>query len=628
MLVRPSDNVASPAGAGYMRSTFQAVGSLWFASVLLVLWLVAMACATVYESTHGTEQALAAFYASWWFAAILALLAVNVVAAVIARYPFTKRQIGFVLTHVGILATFAGALVTKRYAVDGHVGIAEGQTVQSFSVGRPVLAVAGGAGDEHSTVDLEGAAFQGFRVVDHPDAPALSLNDMRVEVLRYLPDSEASQAVVDDNPHPQTAVEVSLSPSGRADPVWVFAGQRATPGGAPVACRQVGDEAELQRLLHEPPATQPSDTGTVRVEYRDSTFDVPVEACTGEAVALGNTGYTVRVLQYLPHAVVGPGGQVGSASDRPENPAVQYEVLGEGASQKGWAFSRFPEFSSMHGAKQLEGLKVTFTGPRSAAPPVPIEVFSGPGAELHVRFSADGAAPALQRLELDTPVETPWEGLKFAVLRRYDHARIDRPVEPVEPVRTERTPALLVELTGPEQSRQTWLQKYDPRTVTVGGASYELTFADKTVPLGFDLTLNKFEVGYYPGGRRPRSFESSITVVDPTTGGSQSRVVSMNHPVKFGGYSLYQSSYRQTSGRSVSFLSVARDPGKPIVFAGYIATMIGMVWVLGIRIADRRRLARVPTVDGAYGKTQLVAIGLPPRRPADARAPVGTPSRD
>lgn len=68
-----------------LGKTLRAIGSLWFAVVLLVLLLVAMACATVFESTRGTEQALAAFYDSWWFELLLALLAVNVLSAVLVR---------------------------------------------------------------------------------------------------------------------------------------------------------------------------------------------------------------------------------------------------------------------------------------------------------------------------------------------------------------------------------------------------------------------------------------------------------------------------------------------------------------------------------------------------------------
>ena len=67
------------------------------------------------------------------------------------------------------------------------------------------------------------------------------------------------------------------------------------------------------------------------------------------------------------------------------------------------------------------------------------------------------------------------------------------------------------------------------------------------------------------------------------------RFVGMNSPVKYGGYSLYQSSYHQEPGRTISYLSVARDPGLPIVFAGYIGVMVGMVVVLGTRMMEAKR---------------------------------------
>ena len=97
------------------QSLLRVLGSLWFAVVLLVLLLVAMACATVFESRHGTDMALGIFYRAWWFEGSLALLAANVLAAVVVRYPFSKKQIGFALTHLSILVTLAGALVTAKY---------------------------------------------------------------------------------------------------------------------------------------------------------------------------------------------------------------------------------------------------------------------------------------------------------------------------------------------------------------------------------------------------------------------------------------------------------------------------------------------------------------------------------
>ena len=109
--------------------------------VLLVLLLVAMACATIFESTHRTEQALLIFYKSRWFELLLLLLAVNMLASVVLRYPFSRRHVGFVLTHVSILVILAGALVTKYWGVDGQVGIQDGQTVNHFTIPQDALAI-------------------------------------------------------------------------------------------------------------------------------------------------------------------------------------------------------------------------------------------------------------------------------------------------------------------------------------------------------------------------------------------------------------------------------------------------------------------------------------------------------
>lgn len=92
-----------------------------------------------------------------------------------------------------------------------------------------------------------------------------------------------------------------------------------------------------------------------------------------------------------------------------------------------------------------------------------------------------------------------------------------------------------------------------------------------------------------------------------------SRVVSMNSPVKYGGYSFYQSSYDEKPSRTISYLSVARDPGLPIVFAGYIGVMVGMVIVLVTRMMERRPRA-----------SMLTAVGLGEARGAGATDPQAT----
>lgn len=152
-------------------------------------------------------------------------------------------------------------------------------------------------------------------------------------------------------------------------------------------------------------------------------------------------------------------------------------------------------------------------------------------------------------------------------------------------------PAVLVEVNADTDTSKMWVQKYRPASVTIDITPYELVFRDKQVPLGFQVTLNRFRIGYYPGERRPRSFESQVTIVERATGRTQGRVISMNHPTKYGGYTLYQSSYRMDGNQTISYLSVVRDPGLPIVFAGYFIIMAGMVVALITRIVDQRRMS-------------------------------------
>lgn len=610
------------------RSILRSVGSLWFAAVLLVLWLVAMACATVVESSGGAERALVEFYESWWFRLLLGLLAVNVAAAVLLRYPFSKRQIGFVITHAGILVTLGGALVTWHWGIYGRVGLAEGQTSEQFTVQQDTLTIVGQGDKTGSTVDLTGRAFGGLVAVDRPSAPALSVGNLRVEIEKYLPDSMWSMRVTDDNPDPQPAVQVSFSATGREAPTWLLADEPPDPGGLQACFRIVADEAELQWLL------EAASKGTVQVEYHGLQFEFPMEEGLEQAVPLGDTGYTARVLRYLPHAKV-QNEQLVSVSDRPVNPAIEVEFVGPGGTEKRWAFAQFPEFGSIQDGGPIEGLEVAFEAGEETSPRAPIEVIAVPGGGLWARFRRGSEETAARELTVGQPVETPWPGRKFAVLRRYERARFRWSLTPTEEIGEARIPAILVKLATPEHSQEVWVQKFHPREVTVAGAEYELTYANKSVPLGFTLKLNEFRIEHYPGTRRPRSFESHVTITDRNTGRQQDRVISMNNPTSHAGYTLFQSGRDVSGGRRVSYLSVSRDPGQAIVFTGYVATMVGMVVVLITRLLDWRRAARredrakdaaAPQQGQQYAEPGLdlslerVASGSTgsPRRPADA----------
>ncbi len=109
--------------------------------------------------------------------------------------------------------------------------------------------------------------------------------------------------------------------------------------------------------------------------------------------------------------------------------------------------------------------------------------------------------------------------------------------------------------------------------------------------LPFTVRLDAFEVDYYQGTRRPAMYRSRVTVTDPATGRWRPAVIQMNQELSRAGWKLFQSSYNQTPDRDQTILSVSRDPGQPIVFAGYALLMIGMTVVFVTRMVQARQAA-------------------------------------
>jgi len=110
--------------------------------------------------------------------------------------------------------------------------------------------------------------------------------------------------------------------------------------------------------------------------------------------------------------------------------------------------------------------------------------------------------------------------------------------------------------------------------------------------LPFSVRLDSFEIDYYPGTHRPAMFRSRVTVRDARSGETFPAVIEMNRELSYAGYRFYQSSYQVTARGEQSVLLVSKDPGQPIVFAGYLLLVAGMGTVLATRVVQRLALAR------------------------------------
>lgn len=103
------------------------LASLKLAVISLGTLAAVLGYATFYESWYGTAAVQEDVYKSPTFAVLLAFLGANILCAALIRYPWTRRQTGFVITHTGLLTVLVGSFLTLKMADEGQVGLAEGE---------------------------------------------------------------------------------------------------------------------------------------------------------------------------------------------------------------------------------------------------------------------------------------------------------------------------------------------------------------------------------------------------------------------------------------------------------------------------------------------------------------------
>ena len=121
---------------------YQFLASLKLAVVSIGTLAATLAYATVFESKYGGGAAQEWIYRSPGFAILLAFLGMNILCAALIRFPWKRRQTGFVVTHAGLLILLAGSYYSVRTADEGQVGMLEGDVKgELVRVDYPVIRI-------------------------------------------------------------------------------------------------------------------------------------------------------------------------------------------------------------------------------------------------------------------------------------------------------------------------------------------------------------------------------------------------------------------------------------------------------------------------------------------------------
>ncbi|MEP6686352.1 MAG: cytochrome c biogenesis protein ResB, partial [Verrucomicrobiota bacterium] len=135
-----------------------------------------------------------------------------------------------------------------------------------------------------------------------------------------------------------------------------------------------------------------------------------------------------------------------------------------------------------------------------------------------------------------------------------------------------------VEIDGVEGSLGTWLVSNaipDPQTFTSNGRTYELVLRQQHFYKPFALSLLKFTHDRYAGTDIPKNFASRVRLVDLERNENREVLISMNDPLRYRGYTFYQSGFDNND--TTSILQVVKNPAMiiPYIACGLVA--LGLV---------------------------------------------------
>jgi cytochrome c biogenesis protein ResB len=105
----------------WIEKLFDFMASIKLAVIVILSLGILSAVGTVYESMYDRVYAQKLIYHSFWMWMVLGLLAVNITAVMIDRWPWKKHHISFILAHIGILLLLAGSVQTYVTGIDGSM---------------------------------------------------------------------------------------------------------------------------------------------------------------------------------------------------------------------------------------------------------------------------------------------------------------------------------------------------------------------------------------------------------------------------------------------------------------------------------------------------------------------------
>lgn len=302
---------------------------------------------------------------------------------------------------------------------------------------------------------------------------------------------------------------------------------------------------------------------------------------------------TLVAEDFLPHVEIKEG--YTASPDGP--PALHFLLDNPFAKQDAWVALGDPQTARISFGPAAVSLRTVASEAEAASVPAPTGgnevafVLAPSGALSYVIGTREGPGPRGTTKEGDA-IATPWMGMKVVVQRLLPHAAHSRTIVPsaILPRDERQQPAVKVHLEGVAgRSPSEWIPWTESRDLPIAGGMARVGYRAPEVSVPFRVTLLDFNSEKYPGSNMAATYESWVRVDDPDRGVSEHHI-SMNHPLHYGGYIFFQSSFVEGEPM-MSIFSVARSPGLPLVYVGTTLIACGVIWMFYVKPYLARRVA-------------------------------------
>ena len=208
-----------------------------------------------------------------------------------------------------------------------------------------------------------------------------------------------------------------------------------------------------------------------------------------------------------------------------------------------------------------------------------LAVLVQPDGKLKFQTRFHGQFTPVLALEEGVSYPTGWMDMQFKLEERLTNA-VPEEVYTEEPLPHQKDPesAVHYEVIRYPDKKEGWLGFQNQVSFTLKDQPFSLAYGPQQLHLPFNLHLVKFTVGFDPGTEKAASYASDVYYMESNQGIQVPAHISMNQPLHFSGYTVYQASYQALpGGKYISVFSVGKDPGIYLKYGGAIIMVFGII---------------------------------------------------